>query len=157
MTQRRYIYVIIKPHQRNNTNNNNVMNEFFSHDIITSLLSESYLLGDINTNFPLSVVRWSASSCHEIMLGIYGIYSMEFRTFDATVDRSLVLAVTYLHDLDHLLPKGPQERTQTLLEGTLNVVRPYCSEYEFPYLDVHDGAKQFFVDVGCGDVDDAIW
>ena len=52
--------------------------------------------------------------------------------------------------LDHLLPKGPskwelrKELKLSLEKGPRNVVRPYCAEYEFPYLDVHDGAKQFF-------------
>ena len=77
---------------------------------------------------------------------------MEFRTFDATVDRSLVLAVTYLHDYSIIsYQKALRKELKLSLEkGPRNVVRPYCSEYEFPYLDVHDGAKQFFffVDVG---------
>ena len=46
---------------------------------------------------------------------------------------------------------GLELNALSLEKGPRNVVRPYCAEYEFPYLDVHDGAKQFFfffVDVG---------
>ena len=90
----------------------------------------------------------------------YGI--SYFRCNRRPLTRAGRYVLTWL--LDHLLPKGPskwelrKELKLSLEKGPRNVVRPYCAEYEFPYLDVHDGAKQFFfllmLVLWCGDVDD---